>query len=66
MQAFNGTCGELRLECVERHALCPTGTACTPDCNFHHCGDGADAGILSCSAAPCPGQNPAALHCYGP
>ena len=66
VQTFDGTCGELGLACQDRDPTCATGTACTPDCDLHHCQASGDAGIFTCSAAGCPGEVAGALHCYGP
>jgi|GEM_PF-2491633 len=65
VQYFNGTCGDGHVECQERGAGC-TGNACTPDCQFWHCG-AADAGtVYQCGVASCPDDLPVALRCYGP
>lgn len=65
VQTFNGTCGEIRLECQDRDPSC-TGTACSAECNLRHCQAGGDAGIFTCQAGSCAGEVPGALHCYGP
>ena len=65
VQKFGGACGPIATVCEPRAAAC-AGTACSDACNVAHCGAGQDAGVLTCFAASCPGEDPAALHCYGP
>lgn len=65
VQFWNGTCGDGHIECQERGTGC-VGNACSPECQFWHCG-AADAGTpYQCGVASCPGDTPGALHCYGP
>lgn len=65
VQKFNGTCGRFATECQPRDPAC-TGTTCSSACDLAHCRDRGDAGLLTCAAAGCAGEDPAALHCYGP
>jgi hypothetical protein len=65
VQKFNGTCGRFATECQPRDPAC-TGTACSTACDVAQCRGGMDGGILTCFAAGCAGEDPAALHCYGP
>lgn len=60
-QSPGSYCAPRRPECV--------GTTCTAGCNFWQCGDGSDAGMLSCSderTSRCPNAIPGALQCWGP
>lgn len=65
VQKFGGACGPIATVCEPRAAAC-AGTACSTACDVAHCSTGQDAGALTCFAAGCPGEDPAALHCYGP
>ncbi len=65
VQKFGGACGPISTACEPRVAAC-VGTACSDACNVAHCGAGPDAGVLTCFAAGCEGEDPRALHCYGP
>ena len=60
-------CQSGSVTCEARHPSC-AGTACTPDCNFWQCGQGVDAGVLSClgRVATCPEAIAGALQCWGP
>ncbi len=65
VQKFNGTCGRFATVCQPRDPAC-TGTTCSTACDVAQCREGMDGGILTCFAAGCAGEDPAALHCYGP
>ncbi|HVV82201.1 MAG TPA: hypothetical protein VHE35_03950 [Kofleriaceae bacterium] len=66
VQTFGGTCGELSIACEPRNPAC-TGNACSPGCQQWQCNDGTDPPFFRCDeGSPCPGEDPYALHCYGP
>ncbi len=65
VQFLNGTCGQIRLECVPRNAAC-AGPVCSPECMRWHCNDGSENFFFRCDVAPCAVDAPGALHCYGP
>jgi hypothetical protein len=65
VQFLNGTCGQISLECVPRHATC-AGPVCSPECMRWQCNNGSDNFFFRCDVAPCAVDAPGALHCYGP
>ncbi|MBK9034855.1 MAG: hypothetical protein IPL61_26930 [Myxococcales bacterium] len=61
-------CQSLGFSCAPRRPEC-VGATCTPGCDFWQCGDGTDAGMLSCSdlrTSQCPNAISGALQCWGP
>lgn len=65
VQRFDGTCGQIGVECQDRAAGC-TGADCN-SCDIPHCRPDPSGPItFTCQAAPCGTEIPGALHCYGP